>query len=59
MNDISNEHVLPVYKTCWDNYKKLCRLVDGICFHINLFWARREVYNGRRDVYEIKVVCFI
>jgi hypothetical protein len=48
-----------LYKVYWDNYKTMCRVVNGVCHYVNHILARSKVNNEISNINKIEVVRYI
>lgn len=48
--------MLEYYAKKWEDFEFAARLIDGMFAYLNRHWVRREVEEGRDDIYEIYVV---
>jgi hypothetical protein len=54
---MSNGDFLRYYKEYLENYKSMCRKINGGCQYLNKNISRIQNYSNRDDIYEIGVVC--
>ncbi len=59
VDKITDENILRDYKELEYKYKRIFGCLTGSCYFLNRHWFQREYDSGRRDIYEIGVVCYI
>jgi hypothetical protein len=55
---MTDEDVLRLYEKHWYNYTKRCNMLHASCMYFKRHWLQRQLDSGRRDLYEINVVCY-
>jgi len=56
---MSDKDVFWLYQTHWNSYKTLCDFASRVYQYLNRHWVQTQLYNGRRDIFDIKLVCYI
>lgn len=53
---MSGEELLRYYSKQWADYEYSARIVNNLCGYLNRHWIKREIEEGRDNVYEIEQV---
>lgn len=52
-SDRIGDSVLAFYSNDWSHYTFSCQVIHNIFLYLNRHWVRRELEDGRKDIYEI------
>ncbi|EGG15794.1 cullin A [Cavenderia fasciculata] len=54
-----DESLLGYYFTEWERYTSSMRYINHILNYLNRYWIKREIDDGKKEVYEVYVLSFV